>query len=103
MGLSKGKARGISAAPPACGRRIASAQRYGACMGWAIHVCMEKTMQVVSEYSLSYAEPMSERARPLPPAERRAALVAATLPLISEHGPAVSTRQIAVAAGVAEG
>jgi AcrR family transcriptional regulator len=46
---------------------------------------------------------MSTRARPLPPDERRAALVAATLPLISEHGPAVSTRQIACAAGVAEG
>lgn len=46
---------------------------------------------------------MPPRARPLPPDERRAALVAATLPLISEHGPAVSTRQIAHAAGVAEG
>src|SRR6478752_5371956 len=46
---------------------------------------------------------MPARARPLPPEERRAALVAATLPLISEHGPAVSTRQIAHAAGVAEG
>ncbi len=46
---------------------------------------------------------MSSRARPLPPDERRAALIAATLPLISEHGPAVSTRQIAYAAGVAEG
>ncbi len=46
---------------------------------------------------------MSTRARPLPPDERRAALVAATLPLISEYGPAVSTRQIADAAGVAEG
>ncbi len=46
---------------------------------------------------------MTARARPLPPDERRAALVAATLPLISEHGPAVSTRQIARAAGVAEG
>jgi AcrR family transcriptional regulator len=43
------------------------------------------------------------RARSLPPEERRAALVAATLPLLSEHGPAVSTRQIATAAGVAEG
>jgi AcrR family transcriptional regulator len=46
---------------------------------------------------------VSTRARPLPPDERRAALVAATLPLISEHGPTVSTRQIACAAGVAEG
>jgi AcrR family transcriptional regulator len=46
---------------------------------------------------------VTTRARPLPPDERRAALIAATLPLISEHGPSVSTRQIANAAGVAEG
>ncbi|MGC9671143.1 TetR/AcrR family transcriptional regulator [Planosporangium sp. 12N6] len=43
------------------------------------------------------------RARPLPPEERRAALVAATLPLVTEHGTKVTTRQIAEAAGVAEG
>jgi AcrR family transcriptional regulator len=43
------------------------------------------------------------RARPLPPDERRAALVAATLPLIAQHGLKVTTRQIAEAAGVAEG
>ncbi|MFC6015613.1 TetR/AcrR family transcriptional regulator [Plantactinospora solaniradicis] len=45
----------------------------------------------------------SKRARPLPPDERRAALIAATLPLVSEYGTKVSTRQIAEAAGVAEG
>jgi AcrR family transcriptional regulator len=39
----------------------------------------------------------------LAPEERRAALVAATLPLVREHGFAVTTRQIAEAAGVAEG
>jgi AcrR family transcriptional regulator len=39
----------------------------------------------------------------LAPDERRAALVAATIPLLREHGTAVSTRQIAHAAGVAEG
>lgn len=39
----------------------------------------------------------------MPPDERRAALVAATLPLLQEYGDAVSTRQIAEAAGVAEG
>jgi AcrR family transcriptional regulator len=37
------------------------------------------------------------------PDERRAALVEATLPLLYEHGRAVSTRLIAEAAGVAEG
>lgn len=46
---------------------------------------------------------MSPRATPLPPEERRAAIVAATLPLLEEFGPEVSTKQIAEAAGVAEG
>jgi AcrR family transcriptional regulator len=46
---------------------------------------------------------VSPRAAPLPPDERRAALVAATLPLLRLHGTEVSTRQIAEAAGVAEG
>ncbi|HEY7273070.1 MAG TPA: TetR/AcrR family transcriptional regulator [Actinoplanes sp.] len=47
-----------------------------------------------------------ERRRRVPalaPDERRAALIAATIPLLREHGPDVSTRQIAQAAGVAEG
>ncbi|MFI6511650.1 TetR/AcrR family transcriptional regulator [Streptosporangium sp. NPDC050855] len=43
------------------------------------------------------------RAAPLPPDERRAALIASTLSLVLAHGPDVSTRQIAQAAGVAEG
>jgi AcrR family transcriptional regulator len=37
------------------------------------------------------------------PDERRAALIAATIPLLQKHGLDVSTRQIAQAAGVAEG
>jgi AcrR family transcriptional regulator len=37
------------------------------------------------------------------PEERRAALVSATIPLLHQHGLEVSTRQIAQAAGVAEG
>ncbi|GAA4229327.1 AcrR family transcriptional regulator [Streptosporangium album] len=45
----------------------------------------------------------SQRAAPLPPDERRAALIASTLSLVLAHGPDVSTRQIAQAAGVAEG
>lgn len=48
-------------------------------------------------------ESRRERARPLTPDERRDALVAATLPLLYEHGRAVTTRLIAEAAGVAEG
>ncbi len=43
------------------------------------------------------------RATPLPPDERRAALIAATEPLLEEFGRDVSTKQIAEAANVAEG
>jgi AcrR family transcriptional regulator len=45
----------------------------------------------------------SERARRMPPAARREALINATLPLVLWHGPGVTTRQIAEAADVAEG
>jgi len=44
-----------------------------------------------------------ERARPLSPEDRREAILWAALPLIKKHGRDVSTRQIAEAAGVAEG
>ncbi len=37
------------------------------------------------------------------PGDRRASLIAATLPLLLEHGRALTTKQIAEAAGVAEG
>src|SRR3954470_1625595 len=43
------------------------------------------------------------RATALPPDERRSMIVAATLPLLLEHGDRVTSRQIAEAAGVAEG
>jgi len=43
------------------------------------------------------------RASALPRDERRAAIVEATLPLLLAHGAGVTTRQIAEAAGVAEG
>ena len=46
---------------------------------------------------------MPSRAPALPAEERRAAIIDATLPLLLERGPAVSTRQIAEAAGIAEG
>jgi len=51
----------------------------------------------------STAAVAGRRARPLPPDARRAALIVAALPLIRKHGLEVSTRQIAQAAGVAEG
>jgi AcrR family transcriptional regulator len=60
----------------------------------------------MSEYSLAcilLAVPAPRRAAALPPEERREALIAATLPLVLEHGTDVSTRLIAEAAGVAEG
>ncbi|HYI58421.1 MAG TPA: TetR/AcrR family transcriptional regulator [Microlunatus sp.] len=43
------------------------------------------------------------RATPLPADERRAAILAATEPLVMQYGRDVSTRQIAEAAGIAEG
>jgi AcrR family transcriptional regulator len=47
--------------------------------------------------------PGRARAAALPPSERRAEIVAATLPLLLAHGSSVTTRQIAEAAGIAEG
>jgi AcrR family transcriptional regulator len=44
-----------------------------------------------------------ERAKPLPARERRAALLAAARSVVLEHGRDATTRQIAAAAGVAEG
>jgi AcrR family transcriptional regulator len=44
-----------------------------------------------------------ERAKPLAPDERRAAIIDAVIPLIREHGRNITTRQIADAAGLAEG
>jgi AcrR family transcriptional regulator len=43
------------------------------------------------------------RAAPLPPEERRSAIVAAAIPLVCDHGATVTTREIAEAAGIAEG
>jgi AcrR family transcriptional regulator len=43
------------------------------------------------------------RASPLPPEERRAAIIRAVIPAIIEHGSSLTSRQIAEAAGVAEG
>jgi len=45
----------------------------------------------------------TRRAAALPPEERRETIVAVTLPLLLEHGDRVTSRQIAEAAGIAEG
>ncbi len=45
----------------------------------------------------------ASRAAPLHPEARRASIIAAALPLIRLHGRAVTTAQIAMAAGIAEG
>jgi AcrR family transcriptional regulator len=46
---------------------------------------------------------MAKRATALPPDERRSAIIDATLPLLRAYGEGVTTRQIAEAAGIAEG
>lgn len=45
----------------------------------------------------------TRRAAALAPEDRRKAIVEATLPLLLEHGPSITTRQIAEASGIAEG
>ena len=45
----------------------------------------------------------SKRASSLPPEERRAAIIMAVRPLLIEYGETVTTKQIACAAGIAEG
>jgi AcrR family transcriptional regulator len=48
-------------------------------------------------------ETKAKRAAALPPDQRRSMIVAATLPLLLEHGDRVTSKQIAEAAGIAEG
>ncbi len=49
------------------------------------------------------SESARARAAALPPEARRAHIIEATLPLLLEHGATITTRQIAEAAGIAEG
>lgn len=47
--------------------------------------------------------PPRQRAQPLAPDERKAMIIDAVIPLLVEHGRGVTSRQIAEAAGIAEG
>jgi AcrR family transcriptional regulator len=53
--------------------------------------------------TLASAPTTSKRASALPPEQRRAAIIEAVRPLLAEHGEAITTKQIACAAGIAEG
>ena len=57
----------------------------------------------MSECSLTYSVRVTPRAPALSPEDRRASLVEVTIPLLREHGAALTTRQVAEAAGIAEG
>ncbi|GAA2735135.1 TetR/AcrR family transcriptional regulator [Pedococcus aerophilus] len=57
----------------------------------------------MSECSLTYSEQVTPRAPAMAPDDRRAAIIASTVPLLRDKGRAVSTKEIARAAGVAEG
>jgi AcrR family transcriptional regulator len=52
---------------------------------------------------MTRVEPGRPRAAALPVEERRAAIVAAALPLFLDHGEGFTTREVAQAAGIAEG
>src|SRR5258705_11663718 len=52
---------------------------------------------------MSAAPSRRQRVPAISPDERRAALIQATIPLLREHGAAVTSRQIAEASGDAEG
>lgn len=56
----------------------------------------------MSEHSLTYHCPVP-RARPLPAQDRRQAIIAAAGPVIRSTGATFTTRQVADAAGIAEG
>ena len=58
---------------------------------------------MLTQLAVAAVTPPPTRAAPLPPEERRAAIVAAAIPLVCDHGAAVTTREIAEAAGIAEG
>src|SRR5215472_17066051 len=63
---------------------------------------MARAETVLDDAVLEEARP-ARRAAALPPEARRSMIVKATLALLVEHGEMATTRQIADAAGIAEG
>lgn len=57
----------------------------------------------MSECSLTYSDRVTPRAAPMHPDDRRQAILSTLVPLIVERGGEVSTKEIAAAAGIAEG
>ena len=57
----------------------------------------------VVETVVTQREPGRRRAAAMPPDERRQMIIHATIPLLLAHGEMVTTREIADAAGIAEG
>ncbi|WP_084707560.1 TetR/AcrR family transcriptional regulator [Aestuariimicrobium kwangyangense] len=57
----------------------------------------------MSEHSLTNVLRVTPRAKPLPAEERRTAIVEVARPLFMEQGAQLTTRQVAEAAGIAEG
>ena len=64
---------------------------------------METAADVDDELSAESETASRTRAQPLPPEDRKAMIVDAVIPLLIEHGRGVTSKQIAEAAGVAEG
>jgi AcrR family transcriptional regulator len=58
---------------------------------------------VIATAVIATARRAGTRAAPMPPEQRRATIIAAALPLLRIHGADVTTKQIAEAAGIAEG
>lgn len=64
---------------------------------------METELDTERETEAPQAGARPSRAQPLPPEDRKAMIIDAVIPLLLEHGRGVTSRQIAEAAGVAEG
>ena len=68
--------------------------------GVSTHSVMLALVSLPVDY---FAAARRERAKPLAPEDRREAILDAVIPLLRERGRAVSTKELAEAAGVAEG